>query len=124
MEETENITLEINDIIGYTYHGKPKSLNKIIRVTPTQAIDEKGNKFRRQLINGNVRLIGAATWFSEFSFLSGDELANFTNILNREKTIIRIVNISRGLAASNYENAAIEDLETLYSYMRKIQGVI
>lgn len=124
MEETENITLEINDIIGHTYHGKPKSLNKIIRVTPTQAIDEKGNKFRRQLVNGNVRLIGASTWFSDFSFLSGDELVNFTNILNRERTIIRIVNISRDLSASNYENATIGDLETLYSYMRKIQGVI
>ena len=122
MEATEKITLEINDIIGHTYHGKPKSLNKIVRVTPTQAIDEKGNKFRRQLINDNVRLIGTTTWFSDFSFLKGEELVDFNNALNRNKTIIRIINISRGLAASNYENATTEDLENLCSYMRKIKG--
>ena len=123
-ETTEKLTLEIDDLIGHTYHSKPNSLTKIVRVTATQAIDEKGNKFRRQLSHGDVRIIGEKPWFSDSTLLNGKALSEFRQALGRKSTIARIENASRELIASGFKNVLTNDLESLCFFMEKMKDLV
>jgi hypothetical protein len=113
MEETpKNPQLEIGDRICHYNHGTPSGLTTIVRLTATQAVDNKGDKYKLHIgSGGQIHNVGPFQYSFSASYLQGGELENFKDGLRRRNIGIRLERAARTLYENSFKDVLTSDMD-------------
>ena len=121
--------VEVGDKICVYYNGNPTSITEIKDVTATEAIDKKGNKFKR-----NITPSGYGSYYLEtvnfivfpivYCFCEGEELAKFQSAINRIPIISHIDNAYVTVKNSGFSGVSEEALTALSTALSDMIKVI
>jgi hypothetical protein len=110
MEKKEQ--LEVGNRICHYHHGSPHSMTTIVRLTKTQAVDNKDGKYKLQIgSDGHLSHVGPFQYSFSASYLEGEALGIFWDGLKRKNLGNRIERAARTLYETQFKEVLTEDMD-------------